>query len=700
MSHSNNQRILLLTTFLSSLLFSPDCAHAYIGPGAGFAFLGSGSVLILALLFFIVTISFLPFRFVAQQIRAMRRGAAQFKRVVIVGLDGLDPKLVERMIDEGKLPNLAKLRDDGSYSRLGTTLPALSPVAWSTFQTGVNPGAHNIFDFVTRDKRFCVPQLSSSRTSIGRREIGIGKLRIAFGKKTRFEILRRGIPFWKILTKHGIAANVIRVPISYPPESFAGNILSAMCTPDLRGSQGTFTLFSTAKTGELSEGADSTGGRMVLLQREGDVFRATIEGPPDSKNAGKYLGVEFSIRRLDGTSVEIDLPSGKTILKLGEFSDWIPLSFRMSRFAAVSGIVRLSLREIEPNLVLYVSPVNVDPQSPALPVSEPRTFSMWLSGLIGRFGTLGLMEDTWGRNEKALDDEAFLKQTYLNHGERERMFFETLKRTREGLCACVFDASDRIQHMFWRYLDPKHPARVDADLRFSSTIEDMYINMDGLVGRIREQLTDRDLLMVLSDHGFSSFRRCVNLNTWLMENGYLGAKSGQSGSGYLQDVDWAKTRAFGVGLTGIYLNRQGRESQGVVPETEVDALCLEIAAKLEALVDPESGEKPIRKAYPARRVYKGLYVDEAPDLILGYTPGYRVSWDSVTGGLEAKVFSDNVKAWSGDHHVDPSEVPGILFLNRPLAVEKPHIRDLAPTTLTVFGLKPPAHMEGRSILAA
>lgn len=691
---------LFLVGALMLVFGAPQNAEAYIGPGAGFAFLGSGSVLILALVLFLVTLLLLPFRVLMQQIRSFKRGKSKFKRVVIVGLDGLDPKITERMLDEGRLPNLAALREQGSYSRLGTTLPALSPVAWSTFQTGVNPGAHNIFDFVTRDKRVCVPQLSSSRTSVARRTIGFGKFRIPFGHKTKFEILRRGIPFWKILTKHGIAANVIRVPISYPPESFSGNILSAMCTPDLRGSQGTFTFYSSGGADKLLEGADSTGGRMIVLEPAGEEFRGVIEGPPDPRTSGKFLAVAFSVRRIAPDAVEIALPDSKHVVKLGEFSDWIPLSFRLSRYSNVSGIVRISLREIQPALSLYVSPVNVDPECPSLPVSEPRTFSMWLSGLIGRFGTLGLMEDTWGRNEKALDDEAFLKQTYLTHDERERMFFETLKRTREGLCACVFDASDRIQHMFWRYIDPKHPARADSDMRYASTVEDMYLKMDGLVGRIRAQVSEKDLLIILSDHGFSSFRRCVNLNTWLLQNGYLGVIGKPSGKGYLQDVEWADTRAFGVGLTGIYLNREGRESQGVVSEEQVDALCEEIAGRLEALVDPETLEKPIKRVYAARKVYRGLYVDEAPDLIVGYAPGYRVSWDSVTGGLEPVIFSDNTKAWSGDHHVDPSEVPGVLFVNQPLAVEKPHIRDVAPTALSVFGLKPPAHMEGRSLLAA
>jgi predicted AlkP superfamily phosphohydrolase/phosphomutase len=234
-----------------------------------------------------------------------------------------------------------------------------------------------------------------------------------------------------------------------------------------------------------------------------------------------------------------------------------------------------------------------------------------------------------------------------------------------------------------------------------NTIEEMYQKMDLLVGKLLDQLKPDDLTFVMSDHGFSSFRRCINLNTWLYENGYLALKTSEpTGLDYLQEVDWSKTRAFALGLTGLYVNRKGRERQGIVPEQQSKALLHEIKAKLEGLNDPEDGLPCIKRAYLATESYKGLYVDEAPDLILGYAPGYRVSWDCVTGIVEKSVFSDNLKAWSGDHHVDPSEVPGVLFCNRALELKNPSILDLAPTALSVFGVKAPSYMEGKDLCSA
>jgi len=363
------------------------------------------------------------------------------------------------------------------------------------------------------------------------------------------------------------------------------------------------------------------------------------------------------------------------------------------------GIARFCLRPLNGDVSLYISPINIHPEKPALPIAEPITFSSWLAKKNGLFGTLGLMEDTWGRNELALDDARFLEQTYLTHNEREQMFFDALERTREGLCICVFDASDRIQHMFWRYLDERHPSPLEDRAKFGSTIREMYKKMDDLIGRAQKKLKPNDHLIILSDHGFASFRRCINLNTWLMKEGYLHLKDGKTaGADYLQDVDWSRTKAFAIGLTGIYINRIGREAKGIVNEAEAEKIKLEIARKLEQLKDPSDGAQTVRKVHDATTSYKGLYTDEAPDLIVGYHPGYRVSWDSITGTVEPEVFSDNLKAWSGDHHVDPELIPGILFCNKKVKKEAPHITDIAPTVLDLFAVKKPAYMEGEVII--
>ncbi len=680
--------ILLILSF-----FVPEIAHAYIGPGAGFAFLGSTLIFVVTAAMAVVTIALWPLQWVYRKVRRkMMTKNPRAKRIVILGLDGLEPTLVDRFMADGSMPNLLALSQSGSYERLRTTIPALSPVAWSSFQTGVNPGAHNIFDFLTRDKRFCLPQLASTEIDPVGGDIRIFGIKLPFFGGPSIRITRKSIPFWHILGKHGIFSNVIRVPISYPPEKFNGNILSAMCTPDIKGTQGTFTIFTTKK----SPDGKVEGGQVRSVENRSGMIACELEGPPREDGKGFY-SMPFAVK-LDSANGAAELQVGKLKipLSLNEFSDWVEVEFPLTRRKKVSGICRFCLREASPDFTLYVSPINIHPEKPAMPVSRPLFFSGWLAKRNGLYGTLGLMEDTWGRNEYAIDDARFLDQTYLTHAERERMYMDALDRTREGVCVGVFDASDRIQHMFWRYMDDAHPSpREDAS--FASVIPDMYKKMDELVGRVKAKLRPDDVFIVLSDHGFSSFRRCVALNAWLRDNGYLVLKDGKrEGADYFRDVDWEKTTAFAVGLSGLYINKKGRERLGTVDPKAFQALKDEISLKLEALIDGQTGAKAVSKVYDTAKAYRGLYADEAPDLIVGYAPGYRVSWDSVTGTVESEIFSDNLKAWSGDHHIDPKLVPGILFTNRKIThAEKPHIVDIAPTALDLFGVKIPKHMEGK-----
>jgi predicted AlkP superfamily phosphohydrolase/phosphomutase len=683
---------LLFVVLLSAQFFFPELSHAYIGPGAGFAFLGSTFVFLMTFVLAILTIAFWPLQLAYRKITG--KGfpkKAKAKRVIILGLDGLEPSLVEKYIEEGKLPNMKKLKETGSYQRLGTTLPALSPVAWSTFQTGVNPGAHNIFDFLTRDKRFCLPELSSTKTEVEKRSGFISKF---FPAKATVKLMRKSQPFWKILGKHGVFSNILRVPISYPPEKFSGNILSAMCTPDLRGTQGTFSLYTNKENVTRT-----TGGEFKKIAIKNSIVETELVGPTDPKSKeGKPLTQKFTLEIKNSGEALLKIGKTQILLKVNQFSEWVEVNFSFGFNKSISGICRFCLRSIEPDLFLYVTPININPEKPALPIASPIFFSNFIAKTQGLFGTLGLMEDTWGRNEYALDDKRFLEQSYLTHNEREVMFFDMLEKTKQGLCVCVFDASDRIQHMFWRYLDDKHPSPKE-NAEFKDAIPDMYKKMDELVGKTMAKLRKGDAFIILSDHGFASFRRCINLNTWLLNEGYLVLKNGNKGSDYLQDVDWTKTKAFALGLSGLYINKKGRERNGIVEDNEAERLKKDISVKLEALNDPQDNAKSIRKVHDTAKAYKGLYQGEAPDLIVGYNPGYRVSWDSITGMIENEVFSDNIKAWSGDHHVDPEIIPGIFFSNLKVVKEQPNIVDIAPSVLEIFSVPVPAYMEGRSLFS-
>ncbi|HXJ43968.1 MAG TPA: alkaline phosphatase family protein, partial [Bryobacteraceae bacterium] len=522
---------------------------AYIGPGAGFAFLGSFLTLALSILAGFASLLLWPFRFLRS---LLRRRKGSVRRAIFLGFDGLDPGITERLMAEGQLPNFAKLQDTGSYRRLRTTFPALSPVAWSTFATGVNPGKHNIFDFLCRDLRTYVPELSSAKVT-----------------KRGAELRRRSEPFWKILGRYGVTSTILRVPITFPPEEFNGRLLSAMCTPDLRGSQGTFSSF------------DSPEG--------------LLEGP-----AGETI--PFAVR--DGA---LHIQEERVRLQKGEYTPWLHL-----RFPSARGIARFLLVSEAPAFSLYCTPVQIDPESPAMPISHPRWYAIYLAKLLGAFSTLGMAEDTWALNEGAIDQAAFLEQARLIQEERESMFFSALDRSPRGVVACVFDTTDRVQHMCF------HQAEV---------IEPFYRDMDRILGQTLRYVDPGTALFVLSDHGFRAFRRGVNLNAWFLREGYLTLKAGADGSGeYLGDIDWSRTRAYTFGLAGAYLNVRGREAQGIVSTEAAPALIAEIAARLRGLMDEANGDTAIANVYPASGLYQGPYTPAAPDLIIGYADGYRASW--------------------------------------------------------------------------
>jgi predicted AlkP superfamily phosphohydrolase/phosphomutase len=680
---------------MSSLLIQP--LLAYIGPGAGVALLSSFLVLLTTMVVVVFSLLLLPFRLLWRAIRRKKRLKPWVKRLIIVGLDGQDPQLTDRFMKEGKLPNFSRLAEMGCYRRLRTTFPSLSPTAWSSFATGTEPAKHNIFDFLSRDTRTYLPVLSSAHIGDVEKFLKIGKYRIPL-RKPELRLLRKSKASWTILGEHEIWSTVLRVPITFPPEEFHGAQLSAMCTPDLLGSQGTFFLYTTRP----ADTKFKEGGIRVALPAGSDRFQTSVKGPENAFLEGKpplevpmTIALDRAARRarvqLDGTAVD---------LKEKELSDWITLSFKAAPAIKVSANCRMMVTEMDEHFSLYVTPLNIDPENPAMPISHPSYYATYLAKRIGPYCTLGLAEDTWALNEGVIDDATFLKQAYDIDREREQMFFVALGRLRKGTLTCVFDGVDRIQHMFWRYFEKGHPAaRGTSGSEHADAIEKIYRHSDELVGKVMARLRRDDMLMVVSDHGFASFRRGVNLNAWLLSKGWLALKEGGDGTAeWLRDVDWSRTKAYALGLTGMFLNIEGREGKGILkPGEDAARVKAEIMAALKGLRDTGTGETAVNEAFDTAKLYRGPYLQNAPDLIIGFNAGYRTSWDGATGVVSGPVFEDNTKAWSGDHCIDPRLVPGVLFASRKIDRKDPALVDIAPTVLRLFGLDPPAHMDGKPL---
>jgi predicted AlkP superfamily phosphohydrolase/phosphomutase len=684
-------RLASLVALLGAALATP--APAYVGPGAGLALGGAVFFMVGTFLLALGIILMWPFKVVIRAFTFRRRGKAKVKRMVVVGFDGLDPGLAQRFMAEGLMPHLKRLAEEGCFAPLATACPSISPVAWSSYATGVDASRHNIYDFLTRDPCSYFPILSSTDLRSVDRTLNLGFARIAVGKRAIYKILQKSQPFWKLLGANRVWSSIVRVPITFPPQKFKhGTLLSGMCVPDLQGTQGSFAFYSTK-----DRKAEHTGGQQFKVRLKDGRIESNLVGPPGAD--GHAMRSPFRVD-LDAAKRRARITVGGETVEVGfrEYTPWMVVPFK-----GVTGIARLYVQTWdEHDVEVYATPININPDAPAMPISHPFVYAVYLAKMHGLYATLGLAEDTWALNEGVIDEEAFLKQAWLIFEERRKQLWDVLDKTKKGFVTVVFDTSDRISHMFYRYLVPGHPANRGRDeTEHAHVIPDTYAKLDELVGEVRAKLGDDPdtLLMVISDHGFTNFRRGVNLNTWLKQEGYLVLKDGAETSGdWFAQVDWTKTRAFTLGLTGVFVNRVGRERDGVVHKgRELEELCLELKQKLEALRDPATGESVIREAFITPHIHSGPYADMAPELLIGYEKGYRHSWDCAVGAVSKEVFTDNVKAWSGDHCVDPRLVPGVFFCNRRIDVEEPNLMDIAPTALDLFGVPIPHYMQGRRL---
>jgi predicted AlkP superfamily phosphohydrolase/phosphomutase len=286
------------------------------------------------------------------------------------------------------------------------------------------------------------------------------------------------------------------------------------------------------------------------------------------------------------------------------------------------------------------------------------------------------------------------------------MLFYELERFTEGFLFIVFDTPDRVQHMLWRFLDTGHPGYDPEMARESAShIEQHYVRCDQMLERVLERIDENTLLVVLSDHGFNSFRRAFDTNTWLWENKLLSFKDEKkperAAEGAAHAVDWSRTYAYAMGLGGIYLNLKGRERAGIVEEGgDADRVRRAVQEGLSQCRDVKDGARVIASVSRREAMYNGAYAKNAPDLLVNFHPGYRVSWESAVGGVSESLIQNNTRKWSGDHIMNPDAVPGILFMNRPGRDQPANIVDLAPTILEFLGVVKGDAMEGNSLLAS
>lgn len=606
------------------------------------------------------------------------------------------------MLERGELPNLARVRQLGSYSRLRTTYPAQTPVAWSSFATGTNPGGHGIFDFISRDPVTYMPDAALSRFE---------RPKSAFASPQVVN-QRKGTPVWQVLSKAGVPSIVLRCPCTFPPEEIKGQMLAGVGVPDLRGAQSKGTFYTQA------QGVKANESEQVVMLPPGTDFKTHVIGPRNTKQsppADAKAEIHIQVNKAaKSLTIETGGSPGRIEVAQGAWSDWVRFKFKLSMLQSVMGIARFYVRQIEPQVEFYISAINFDPTVPLFPVSSPAAYAKDLSGAIGLFSTLGMAEDHNGLNNGRFDERAYLDQCELTIAERERMMKFELDRFSEGLFFTLYDTPDRVQHMLWRFRDRSHPGfEPDLGHDFSTLVEQHYARCDKFLAPMLDKADENTLLIVLSDHGFNTFRRAFDTNTWLYQNGLLalrnGGKPGEDLGEAFAAVDWSKTYAYAVGLGGIYLNFKGREREGILEEgTEAERVRNAIATGLPEVTD--SGAEAIRSVIRREQIYSGPYTANAPDLLVNFAPGFRVSWQSAVGGFANSLIEDNLRKWSGDHIIDPEVVPGILFMNKS-AVAPPlsrslrqggsgrNIIDLAPTILNYLGVPVPQTMEGTNLLS-
>jgi predicted AlkP superfamily phosphohydrolase/phosphomutase len=575
---------------------------------------------------------------------------------LIIGLDAFDPFIVERMFEAGELPHLGKFIRNSGYARFAVTNPPQSEISWTSIATGLNPGGHGMFDFVHRDPAsyaLNVSLLPTKKSVLG----------------TSFTFPHNAPTIFDQATQEGFPATVLWWPATFPAhlESPVQNI-PGLGTPDIHGRLGVgaaYLLDPAVKDEKLKTSVD------VMKRISNGKYSGFLKGPTQQKGKQFHeLTLEFQLDVIDDKSARLSIGKQSLTLIRGKWSPIFAIDFKVGFLANLHAISRVVMNQVSPEPSLYFLPLQIHPLHSPWPYATPPGFVRQTWNSCGSFLSLGWPQDTTGLEEKWITDDQFLQLCDSIFSTRRNIFLYHLKTFTEGLFGNVFDSLDRVQHMFLR----DRP----------EVIESWYQKFDevvGLAGQLADSKGWKDLrIIIVSDHGFGRFDHKVHLNRWLLERGYIVLKAGET-SQNLRSADWNQTRAYAVGLNSLYLNLQGRESQGCVPPERRESLSEEIRAELLALKGPD-GRQVIQKVSLQKEAFDGLLTEYGPDLVVGYAPGYRASSQTGLGNWENTIIESNSDHWGADHCIAPDAVPGVLFCNQGLAnFPHPSYRDFPALTI-------------------
>ncbi len=634
-------------------------------------------------------------------------GEASHHRMIIIGIDGMDHKLCRAWMDQGLMPNLSEMEREGGFTTLGTSRPPESPVAWSNFITGLNPGGHGVFDFF-------VPAWAGEMFTPTDAVAGIDPVTKSI-ELCGYEFplagggaynKRLGTAFWEVLEEHGIPATIFKIPADYPPSPTGQKTLSGMGTPDVRGGYGRYYVYTEDESLIFSDRVET--GQVVSISIRGNRFIDYLYGPENAAKAGAdkptstvpltvYLDPENPVVKI--VIGDEDSDPREIILKEGEWSDFVEMDFEMIPYlVSVPGITRFYLQEIRPDFTLFVDPINISPFNPIPEISTPADWASELAKRYGAFYTKGMPEDTKALEEGVLSYDEYRHQSMLIYQKRKSMMLDLLDRHDSGLLFYYFCSIDLDSHMFWRCMDENHPG-YDPAFGNKDFLKWLYMDMDQAVGAVRQKLREGDTLIVMSDHGFAPYYRSFNLNTWLLENGYIALKedANRKKDIYFSSVDWSKTRAYNLGFAGIYINKKGRGPNGIVEPGAVHDLTDEICSRLMNVIDPKTNEPVFLCMYKTREIYTGDATAKAPEIVVGCKTRFRVSNASAMGQFPEALLTDNLDAWSGCHLMAAEEVPGILLSNKKIVLDDPKLYDMTVTILREYGIEKLPELVGRPI---